>query len=59
MAHSKLTRCRSWLFVPGHDTERLADALASGADAIVVDLEEFTPAASGDAIGAADTNWHY
>lgn len=55
MAYSILTRCRSWLFVPGHDTERLADALTSGAEAIVVDLEEFTPAASGDAACQAFT----
>lgn len=34
---------RSWLFVPGHDTTRLNAALASKAEAIVVDLEEFTP----------------
>ncbi|TLF50710.1 CoA ester lyase [Halomonas urmiana] len=38
-----LTHCRSWLFVPGHDPEHLDAALASAADAIVVDLEEFTP----------------
>lgn len=34
-----------WLFVPGDDAARLEAALTSGADAIVVDLEEFTPAA--------------
>lgn len=34
---------RSWLFVPGHDAMRLDAALASSAEAIVVDLEEFTP----------------
>lgn len=34
-----------WLFVPGDDAARLQAALTSGADAIVVDLEEFTPAA--------------
>ncbi|MGC3873680.1 HpcH/HpaI aldolase/citrate lyase family protein [Halomonas sp. GXIMD04776] len=39
---------RSWLFVPGHDPARLDAALASGAEAIVVDLEEFTPAAERD-----------
>lgn len=37
---------RRWLFVPGDDAARLTAALTSGADAIVVDLEEFTPAAS-------------
>lgn len=39
-----LSACRSWLFVPGHDPQRLEEALASGAEAIIVDLEEFTPA---------------
>ena len=33
---------RAWLFVPGIDTSRHAAALASGADAIVADLEEMT-----------------
>lgn len=40
-----LAQCRSWLFVPGHDPARLDQALDSGAEAIIVDLEEFTPAA--------------
>ncbi|SHF36320.1 citrate lyase subunit beta / citryl-CoA lyase [Modicisalibacter ilicicola DSM 19980] len=39
---------RSWLFVPGHDPARLDAALASAAEAIIVDLEEFTPAAERD-----------
>lgn len=34
---------KRWLFVPGDDATRLQAALSSGADAIVVDLEEFTP----------------
>ena len=33
---------RAWFFIPGADASRHADALASGADAIVVDLEEMT-----------------
>ena len=35
---------RSWLYVPGHRPERTAKALASGADAVVVDLEDAVPA---------------
>ena len=35
---------RSWLYVPGHRTDRLAKALAAGADAVVVDLEDAVPA---------------
>jgi citrate lyase subunit beta / citryl-CoA lyase len=36
---------RAWLFVPGADAASHAQALASGADAIVADLEEMTAAA--------------
>jgi len=39
-------RARSYLFVPGHRPERFDKALAAGADAVIVDLE--------DAVGAAD-----
>ncbi len=31
---------RSWLFVPGNRPERLPKALASGADAVIIDLED-------------------
>lgn len=34
---------RSWLYVPGHQPERFAKALRSGADAIVIDLEDGVP----------------
>lgn len=37
---------RSYLFVPGHRPERFAKALASGADAVIVDLEDAVPAAA-------------
>ncbi|SAL07853.1 citrate lyase subunit beta [Caballeronia arationis] len=36
---------RAWLFVPGADAASHAQALTSGADAIVADLEEMTAAA--------------
>lgn len=35
-----MTQPRSYLFVPGDRPERIAKALASGADAVVVDLED-------------------
>jgi len=35
-----LARSRSYLFVPGHRPERFAKALDSGADAVIVDLED-------------------
>lgn len=49
MTHFALSHCRSWLFVPGHDAARLDTALATAAEAIVVDLEEFTPPAARQA----------
>jgi citrate lyase subunit beta/citryl-CoA lyase len=36
---------RSWLFVPGDRPERFAKAIASGADAIILDLEDAVSAA--------------
>jgi len=41
---SALARARSFLFVPGIRPERFAKALASGADAVVLDLEDSVPA---------------
>lgn len=34
---------RSWLYVPGDRPDRVAKAIASGADAVVVDLEDAVP----------------
>lgn len=38
-----LRLCRSWLFVPGGDDAGLARAASSGADALIQELEDFTP----------------
>lgn len=35
-----LARARSLLFVPGHTPQRFDRALASGADAVILDLED-------------------
>jgi citrate lyase subunit beta/citryl-CoA lyase len=40
---SRLAQARSFLFVPGHRPERFAKALASGADAVIIDLEDAVP----------------
>lgn len=45
-AHQALAQARSLLFVPGNRPERFAKALASGADAVVLDLEDAVPAAA-------------
>ena len=54
---SPLSLARSFLFVPGHRPERFAKALASGADAVIVDFEDAVPldakATARDALLAA------
>lgn len=40
---------RSYLFVPANRPERIAKALAAGADAVIVDLEDAVPPAEKDA----------
>lgn len=34
---------KTWLFVPGHEPLKIAKALASGADVVIVDLEDAVP----------------
>ncbi|MDT0496380.1 CoA ester lyase [Algiphilus sp. W345] len=43
---------RSYLFVPGNQPERIAKALASGADAVIVDLEDAVPPGDKDSARA-------
>jgi citrate lyase subunit beta / citryl-CoA lyase len=50
---SKLAQARSFLFVPGNRPERFAKAFASGADAVIVDLEDAVPLDAKDAARAA------
>ncbi|MDO8274751.1 MAG: aldolase/citrate lyase family protein, partial [Serpentinimonas sp.] len=40
---TQLAHARTFLFVPGNRPERFAKALASGADAVVIDLEDAVP----------------
>lgn len=40
---SLLAEARSFLFVPAHKPERYQKALASGADAVIIDLEDAVP----------------
>ncbi|MEI4273732.1 CoA ester lyase [Klenkia sp. LSe6-5] len=48
---------RSWLYVPGDRPDRFAKALASGAGAVVLDLEDAVPPAGKDAARAAVVDW--
>lgn len=48
---------RSLLFVPGHRADRFPKALAAGADAVVVDLEDAVPPSGKDAARAAVAAW--
>lgn len=48
---------RSWLFVPGNRPERFDKALTSGADAVILDLEDAVPPA--DKVAARDAVRHW
>jgi len=48
---------RSYLFVPGHRPDRFDKALAAGADAVVLDLEDAVPAAEKNAAREAVLQW--
>ncbi|MFI7679129.1 HpcH/HpaI aldolase/citrate lyase family protein [Actinophytocola sp. NPDC049390] len=39
-----MTPARSWLYVPAHDERKIAKARTAGADAVILDLEDGTPA---------------
>ena len=46
---------RTWLYVPAHHPDRARKALASGADAVVLDLEDAVPADRKEEARAAAT----
>jgi citrate lyase subunit beta/citryl-CoA lyase len=48
---------RTYLFVPGNRPERFAKALASGADAVVIDLEDAVAPVSKDEAREAVARW--
>jgi citrate lyase subunit beta/citryl-CoA lyase len=48
---------RSYLFVPGNRPERFEKALASGADAVIVDLEDAVPPEGKEQARAAVARW--
>jgi citrate lyase subunit beta/citryl-CoA lyase len=48
---------RSYLFVPGDRPERFDKALASGADAVILDLEDAVPVPAKEAARQAVVNW--
>jgi citrate lyase subunit beta/citryl-CoA lyase len=48
---------RSYLFVPGNRPDRFAKACASGADAVIVDLEDAVPPADKASARAAVAAW--
>lgn len=50
-------RCLSYLFVPASRPERFARALASGVDAVIVDLEDAVASDAKDAARAAFRSW--
>ena len=48
---------RAWLFVPANRPERYAKALACGADAVIVDLEDAVAPDQKDGARAALADW--
>jgi len=48
---------RSYLFVPGHRPDRFAKAVSSGADAVILDLEDAVPAAEKAAAREHVSQW--
>ena len=48
---------RSYLFVPGNRPDRFAKAMASGADAVIIDLEDAVPAAEKVAARRHVSDW--
>ena len=48
---------RSYLFVPGNRPDRFAKACASGADAVIIDLEDSVPPEEKDAARASVDQW--
>lgn len=48
---------RSYLFVPGNRPERFAKAVASGADALILDLEDSVPSADKAVARKAVADW--
>jgi citrate lyase beta subunit len=53
MSTPDIALARSILFVPGHRPDRFAKALATGADAVVIDLEDAVPPGEKTAARAA------
>lgn len=56
-AVAAVAAARSWLFVPATRPERFAKAAASGADLVVVDLEDAVPAGDKEAARASAASW--
>lgn len=58
MSVTRVAQARSLLFVPGHQPDRFEKAARSGADAIVLDLEDGVPqAAKAAARAAMEKHW--
>ncbi|SDY33111.1 citrate lyase subunit beta / citryl-CoA lyase [Variovorax sp. YR266] len=57
MSTDSLTTARTYLFVPGTRPERFAKALASGADRVVLDLEDAVAASDKAAARGTVTTW--
>jgi citrate lyase subunit beta/citryl-CoA lyase len=55
---TRVAHARTFLFVPGHRADRFDKAIASGADAIVIDLEDSVPSvAKAEARASIEREW--
>lgn len=54
---ARIADARHFLFVPGNRPERFDKAVASGADVVILDLEDAVPAAEKEAARDAVRNW--
>ena len=48
---------RSWLYVPGNRPDRFDKAASSGADAVIIDLEDAVPERSKDVARETVAEW--
>ncbi|QYX76594.1 HpcH/HpaI aldolase/citrate lyase family protein [Streptomyces akebiae] len=52
-----ISSARSWLFVPGHRPDRFAKAAASGADLVIIDLEDAVAAEDKERARVSAAAW--
>jgi citrate lyase beta subunit len=57
VSRTLVRHARTFLFVPGDRAERIPKALASGADAVIVDLEDAVAPVSAASCASTRARW--